>query len=382
MKTSFSINIRTWAALFLFAYIPFFYSGCQPTENLTILSPTLAPTPTPLIFPLPRAIPISAFQHPMVEDVEAKQLNGKGWTSYIPQGWSKQFQQTGEYPIVSSIIETVNGTLWFATRGVGAYRFDGKTWTHFTMENGLPFDEISSMTVAPDDAIWFGAINHASRFDGKTWTSYVTENGLANGDDIRAITFSTDGALWMGTGSHGVSRFDGRGWQNYMLQDSSQENLVTPIFILPDNTLLFSSSIGSSAKLIHYDGQRWTNFPTPWTDQGKYTVDMATTSNGDLWFATEFSGVYRFSENTWTNYTTKDGLVSNEIHSVAVAKDGSVWVGTASGVSRFDGKKWGTYVLENDTGNKWIGSILAANDGSVWLAYAGGIAHFISSNIP
>ena len=35
-------------------------------------------------------------------------------------------------------------------------------------------------------------------------------------------------------GWKGVARFDGKGWQYYVLQDSLEENYVTPIFVLPD----------------------------------------------------------------------------------------------------------------------------------------------------
>ncbi len=276
MKTNFSINtrkiLRIQVVLSLLACLLVFSSGCQPAQIPTIQSsitplpmypstsistaaspaptttisptpfdtPTPALTPTLAIFPLPRAIPAAAFRHPMIENVEAKQLNGEAWTSYIPQeDWQKDFQQTGEYPVISSIVEASVGTLWFATTGsgstsgIGVYRFDGKTWTYFKMENGLPFDEITAMAVAPDGAVWFGAIGSVSRFDGKTWTAYTTKNGLAN-DVIRAMAFTEDGALWLGTAEQGVAHFDGKGWQYYVLQDSLQGNYVTPIFVLPD----------------------------------------------------------------------------------------------------------------------------------------------------
>jgi ligand-binding sensor domain-containing protein len=148
--------------------------------------------------------------------------------------------------------------------------------------------------------------------------------------------FAPDGTLWIGSVDKGISRFDGKSWQYYMLQNP--ENYVGHIFVLPDHSLLFSSSNGVSAKLMRFDGQNWAGYQTPWTEQGKYTVDIASAPNGDLWFATEFSGVYRLSQNTWTNYTVKDGLPGDETHSVAAARDGSVWVGTMNGVSWFDGK--------------------------------------------
>jgi ligand-binding sensor domain-containing protein len=323
----------------------------------------------------------------MVENMKTNQLiNGGTWTTYTPPAWPKIFQQTGAYPTVSCIVESLDGTLWFGTRGSeepgagaqGVFRFDGKTWTHFRVENGLPFDEITSMAVSPDGVIWFGGYGVA-RYDGKSWTTYTTDNGLAS-DDIRSIAYAPDGTLWIGSSDKGLMRFDGKGWQ-YFLQQYN-DNYIGHIFILPDNSLLFSYSYGFSAELIRFDGRNWTNDPTPWTEHGKYAVDIASAPNGDLWFATEFMGVYRLSQNTWTNYTDKDGLPSDEmITSVAVARDGSVWVGSMNGLSRFDGKTWNTITLQDDTGSQWIGSIFAATDGSVWISYYGGIARFNPATI-
>jgi ligand-binding sensor domain-containing protein len=57
--------------------------------------------------------------------------------------------------------------------------------------------------------------------------------------------------------------------------------------------------------------------------------------DGALWFGTGWSGVSRFDGETWTSFTTDDGLVSNGVHSIAVAPDGALWFGTAGGVSRY-----------------------------------------------
>ena len=242
---------------------------------------TFAPSPTSILFPLPKIVPVDAFQPPMVENMETDQLNGAGWTTYIPQDWPKSFQHTGEYPNVISIAEAPGGTLWFATTGgagsggVGVYRYDGKTWTHFRQANGLQFDEISPVVVASDGAIWFGSeVSGVSRYDGKSWTYYTTDNGPPE-NDIRSMAFAPDGALWMGTMDKGLARFDGKGWQYFTQQNGLWGNYAAPIFVLPNKTLLVSSSDTGTAKLLQFDGQRWVNYPTPWTDQGKYTAAMA-----------------------------------------------------------------------------------------------------------
>jgi ligand-binding sensor domain-containing protein len=281
---------------------------------------------------------------------------------------------------IISILEDASGALWFSTTGsdaslgIGVYRFDGKNWTLFKKSNGLQANEIKSMAVAPDGAIWFGGFG-VSRFDGKSWTVYTTRNGLPS-DDIRAVKVATNGNVWIGTADSGAACFSGKTWQYYRGKPYFEGDYVEPIFELPDGSLLFDSSNGFSASLTRFDGQHWETYPTPWTEGGHYTSAMAATANGGLWFGTEQFGVYRFSQGSWVHYTMKDGLADDTVNGLAVAKDGSVWVGTPKGLSQFDHDQWRTFKLEGDKGNNWVGPVFAASEGSVWFAYVGGIARY------
>jgi ligand-binding sensor domain-containing protein len=59
---------------------------------------------------------------------------------------------------------STDGTLWVATRE-GAYKFDGKNWTHYTMKEGLAGNTITDIHVAGDGAIWFATVNGLTRFN-------------------------------------------------------------------------------------------------------------------------------------------------------------------------------------------------------------------------
>jgi len=59
-------------------------------------------------------------------------------------------------------------------------------------------------------------------------------------------------------------------------------------------------------------------------------------SGNFVWIGTP-TGLLRYNTKTdqWTRFTTRDGLMANEVTSVAV-DDRSIWVGTTSGISRLD----------------------------------------------
>ena len=58
--------------------------------------------------------------------------------------------------------------------------------------------------------VWLGGRDHASRYDGRSWTLFTTENGLPN-TAVATMADGPDGWPWFGAPSGlGLSRFDGR----------------------------------------------------------------------------------------------------------------------------------------------------------------------------
>jgi ligand-binding sensor domain-containing protein len=63
---------------------------------------------------------------------------------------------------------------------------------------------------------------------------------------------------------------------------------------------------------------------------------------GNIWFGTQ-AGISVFDGSSWTTYTTDNGLVSNNILSLATDQDGVVWIGTEGGISSFEDEKFINY---------------------------------------
>jgi len=92
------------------------------------------------------------------------------------------------------------------------------------------------------------------------------------------------------------------------------------------------------------------------------------------------------SSQTFTNYTTADGLIDNSVNCVAVGANDVVWFGTQNGISSFDGTSWNSYSTATDTilvddniktisvmsnGDVWVGTDFGASkyDGSLWQTF-------------
>ena len=80
---------------------------------------------------------------------------------------------------------------------------------------------------------------------------------------------------------------------------------------------------------------------------------------------------------SWTTYTTVDGLANNTVLSVAIDPSGNKWFGQGGGkVSKFDGTTWTTYTLANMGKNGDVKTIGFDLSGNKWFCNDGGVSKF------
>jgi PAS domain S-box-containing protein len=128
---------------------------------------------------------------------------------------------------------------------------------------------------------------------------------------------------------------------------------------LPDGRMMF----GNGSGVIVYDGTKWsrtTHDLLRETSCPSGTID----AEGTVWFATRSHGVLRYRDDQWTALTTDDGLLSNEVATIAAGKSGDVWASTTGGLCRFDGSRFYRVDLPGHFGRK---SLRSERDGSIWL---------------
>jgi len=66
---------------------------------------------------------------------------------------------------------------------------------------------------------------------------------------------------------------------------------------------------------------------------------MLEDSKGNMWFGSYNEGACKYDGASFTYYTTKDGLLHNQVRTIQEDKYGHIWFGTASGPCSFDGTK-------------------------------------------
>ncbi|GAG42464.1 unnamed protein product, partial [marine sediment metagenome] len=104
----------------------------------------------------------------------------------------------------------------------------------------------------------------------------------------------------------------------------------------------------------------------------------------DVWYGTMNGGVicYNKTDSTWKIFTTIDGLPSNDVRSVFIEEDGTVWIGTKDGVAIFDGTDWKILnILYDHHDPNQIYAIYKDSKGLMWFGLVGAIATFDGNDI-
>lgn len=87
-------------------------------------------------------------------------------------------------------------------------------------------------------------------------------------------------------------------------------------------------------------------------------------------------------EPTSINYTTENGLLSNEVYDLFEDKDGFIWIGTNRGVTRFNGNEMLAYSVNDGLADRDVLEIRQDSKGNIWfLSYNGKLSYWNNGTI-
>lgn len=104
---------------------------------------------------------------------------------------------------VAALQVSKDGSVWAGTRGAGLARFDGKAWTNYSVAEGLPSNQISTLNFDRNGRLWIGTRNGLALYQNGKFHVMTTAHGLL-ADSVFAVTTIGNGDLWVG-GSGGVA---------------------------------------------------------------------------------------------------------------------------------------------------------------------------------
>ena len=91
-----------------------------------------------------------------------------------------------------------DGVVWAGTWGAGLSRFDGETWSTYTIRDGLPANHVFMLEIDPEGRLWIGTSEGLARYDGRKFIRYTQQHGLVS-NNVFSMAFAPDGSAWVGS---------------------------------------------------------------------------------------------------------------------------------------------------------------------------------------
>ena len=202
---------------------------------------------------------------------------------------------------------------------------------------------------------------------------------------VRRIHEDRRGHLWLGTNGDGVARWNGEVLEYFSIEQGFGGVAVRGIVDGADSTVWF----GTEGGLTKFDGASFTNYTER---DGLVSNDiwcLQFDRRGELWIGTQ-AGVSRFDGTRFTSFDLPDaephpaaGVTGPRmVRGINEDRAGRLWFGTNGGAYVYDGRSLRNYSEADGLSNDYLNDILEGQDGRVWFAtHFGGVSYLEGDTI-
>lgn len=287
-----------------------------------------------------------------------------------------------------------DGNLWFSISGEGAYRYDGKSFTNFTIKDGLCNNDVGAIIQDREGNILLGTKKGICMYDGIKFTKHPVPDTLS----ITCMLEDKNGNLWFGAMNKGIYRYDRTNLSNFLYKykhpifGEKYENYISDILHYKNGNIWFSS--WNRGGVWRYDGIILTHF-LPSADYYSFFEDERSNANsssvtkyihspdyitddmifsisedkgGNIWFSTRRHGACRYDGKIFTSFGSKEGFLSNNVSAILEDKKGNLWFTSGiNGVYFYDGKTFKNFTEKDGLANNAVMNMLEDKNGNLWF---------------
>ncbi len=160
-----------------------------------------------------------------------------------------------------------------------------------------------------------------------------------------------------------VHQFVRDSWQS---RDGLPQNTVYDIIQTKDGYIWVATQDG----LARFDGISFTVFDTPNAEIFKtsWIWSLYEDRSKNLWIGTHRGGLIRYQNGRFTNFTTKDGLLSNEIKCIYGDKSGRLFIGTyGEGLNIRENGEFAGFTTRDGLPSNRIRVVIEDSSSNIWI---------------
>jgi ligand-binding sensor domain-containing protein/signal transduction histidine kinase len=324
----------------------------------------------------------------------------------------RQFRCVDSSDIISRIMQASNGQLILTTPN-GVLEYDGKNIVRrsgLEAELGVHDHQIFDAFEDSQGTMWFGTsagirgiVNHRVQSlsprvpaDMRTYRFFPGRSGViwastphalyaiagrtmwtpAPGLEARGFYEGKDGELWIGTNGGGLVHLHPRLAEMYTKADGLPSNIAMTVLPAHDGRLW----VGMNCGLAVLQGKQFRTFTGKDGLANTCVWSLAEDHELNIWIGTYGGGLFCYRNGSFTEYSTEEGLGSNVVSKIVVARDDSLWVATPNGLSHVQNGTIHNYTVAEGLASNNVLDVYQDENGIVWIATRAGVGMFTSGS--
>lgn len=267
---------------------------------------------------------------------------------------------------VESVAQTRDGFLWFGTRG-GLCRYDGFQFRNIPPDHsrGIHTDTIKDILEDAEGNLWMATKRGLLLKRGEEFKLFTMADGLP-GNETTSLAQRNQGEIWIGTSS-GIAVCHKGKIRSFPIPFESK--FVYSITIGGEGRVLFGHLHGV-AELKVQSGEvnsLWRSIDLEDRFRPTYLVrSLVEDENGVIWAATP-TGLYRVHDGAARKLDSSSGLTENEVVRISRGSSGELWVLTQNELHYYREGGFTALGLEKKFNRPNLRSFLV-DGGNVWVA--------------
>lgn len=297
------------------------------------------------------------------------------------------------YPILADR----TGNIWIGSSTALSQFNDGKI-KNYTLGKPLFYEYVQALLEDRQGRLWIGSVGGVQYLQNGRFIDFIGQLGFSIGEaDFWDIHEDNTGSIWFAT-TKGLVKFQDGIVKRFTTENGLPTNDVRLIYERKDGTLLIGTYNG--LMMMRGDGTISQIFTEKDGLAGNFIRSMYEDAEGILWIGTYDSGLSRFKDGKFVNFTTANGMFSNGVFAILEDNRSNFWMSSNQGIYRVSrqelndfadgkiskitstafGKQDGMLNAEGNGGRQ--PAALKNKDGKLWFPTQDGVAIIDPEAVP
>ena len=308
---------------------------------------------------------------------------------------------------IRAIFQDSKGNYWFGSLQEGVAVYNGKSFSYFTISEGLTDNQIHSIQEDKEGVIWFNTQTGVSSYDGTRISNHTKKSvfPIQSNDPKTSKWMKSANDLWFEAGNKsGVYRYDGKRLHYLDLPPQKVLNPYDNLFAVTDisngkNNMIW---FGTYAGVFGYNGSDFTIITDETLGYDRkieplHIRSIYEDSKGRLWIGNNGIGVLLKEGDSIINFSNKHRLIHpnskrngekspqgtlEHVFIITEDKSGNIWFGDRdAGIWKYDGKQLENYTTKDGLANDFALSIYEDRNGELWFGMSDGSIYKFTGKI-